>query len=66
MATHPKPSAKNEKGDDFDRFKGFMTRLMAVPHSEIKAKLDAEKKAKKRKSKASSRRASAGKSRDDA
>jgi hypothetical protein len=26
-----------------------MGRLMAVPHSEIKAKLDAEKRAKKRK-----------------
>jgi hypothetical protein len=35
---------------EFDRFSGFMKRLVAVPHSEIKAKLDAEKKAKARKS----------------
>jgi hypothetical protein len=35
---------------EFDRFAGFMKRLVAVPHSEIKAKLDAEKKAKARKS----------------
>jgi hypothetical protein len=48
MANRPKPSAKNEPGE-FDRFKSFMTRLVAVPHSEIKAKLDAEKKAKERK-----------------
>jgi hypothetical protein len=43
----PKPSAKNTEGD-FDRFTGFMKQLVTVPHSEIKAKLDAEKKAKKR------------------
>jgi len=30
-----------------DKFTGFMRRLMAVPHSEIKAKLDAEKEAKR-------------------
>jgi hypothetical protein len=50
----PSPSAKNEPGD-FDRFTDFMRRLVAVPHSEIKAKLDAEKllKEQKRTSKAS-------------
>jgi len=31
------------------KFDNFMRRLVAVPHSEIKAKLDAEKKARKRK-----------------
>jgi hypothetical protein len=46
--TRPTASARNETGE-FGRFKNFMTRLMAVPHSEIKAKLDAEKSAKKRK-----------------
>jgi hypothetical protein len=45
---HPKPSSQNAAGD-FDRFTNFMKRLVAVPHSEIKAKLDAEKRAKKRK-----------------
>jgi hypothetical protein len=42
----PTLSAKNETGD-FDKFTSFMRRLVAVPHSEIKAKLDAEKKAKR-------------------
>jgi hypothetical protein len=48
MPNHPKSPAKNPTGD-FDKFTNFMRRLVAVPHSEIKAKLDAEKKAKKRK-----------------
>jgi len=54
---HPNPSAKNEKGD-FGKFKEFATQLMAVPHSKIKAALDAEKQAKARKSKTSASRAS--------
>jgi hypothetical protein len=51
----PIPSAKNEYGD-FDKFTNFMQRLVAVPHSEIKAKLDAEKTAKKRTPRASASR----------
>jgi hypothetical protein len=43
-ANHP-TSAKNVTGD-FGQFTEFMKRLVAVPHSEIKAQLDAEKKAK--------------------
>jgi hypothetical protein len=46
-------SAKNVQGD-FGKFTNFMKRLVAVPHSEIKAKLDAEKAAKKRRSKRTS------------
>ncbi len=46
MSTHPKSPAKSSEGD-FDRFTGFMRRLVAVPHSEIKAKLDAEKAEKR-------------------
>ena len=59
MPTKPAQSAKSDSGD-FDRFKNFMQRLVAVPHSEIKAKLDAEKRAKMRRrtSKASASRAS--------
>jgi hypothetical protein len=53
MPTRPKAPAKNPTGD-FGKFTDFMRRLVAVPHSEIKAKLDAEKLAKKRK-RASSR-----------
>jgi hypothetical protein len=51
------PSAKIDT-DDFDRFTDFARRLMAVPHSHIKAKLDAEREAK-RTSKASVYRVSA-------
>ena len=57
MSNHPKPSAKNVTGD-FGKFTDFMKRLVAVPHSEIKAKLDAEKQAKQRQKKSASSRAS--------
>jgi hypothetical protein len=53
VADLPTPSAKNDTGD-FDRFKDFARRIVRVPHSKIKAQLDAEKEAK-RTSKASSR-----------
>ncbi len=54
MPKHSKSPAKNPTGD-FDKFTKFMRQLVAVPHSEIKAKLDAEKRAKARKQKAASR-----------
>jgi hypothetical protein len=57
VADLPTPSAKNDT-DEFDRFTSFLGRLVAVPHSEIKAQLDAEKEAK-RTSKTSASRASA-------
>lgn len=47
-ADHPRTSAKNVTGD-FGQFTDFVKRLVAVPHSEIKAALDAEKQAKKQK-----------------
>ena len=47
-AAHPTRSAKNVTGD-FSEFTSFMRRLIAVPHSEIKAALDAEKQTKKQK-----------------
>jgi hypothetical protein len=34
---------------EFEKFDNFMRRLAAVPHSELKAKLDAYNKAKERK-----------------
>jgi hypothetical protein len=40
-----------KKNTEFDKFDSTMRGLLRVPHSEIKAKLDAEKKAKKRKAK---------------
>jgi hypothetical protein len=42
----PVSSAKNETGD-FEAFKAFTRRILSVPHSEIKTKLDAEKAAKR-------------------
>ena len=56
MPNMPEPSAKIETGSP-DRFMDFMRRLVQVPHSEIKAKLDAEREAK-RTSKLSASRAS--------
>jgi len=49
----PKPSARNVTGD-FDKFSNFARQILSVPHSEIKAQMDAEKAAK-RASKTSSR-----------
>jgi len=46
VPTKPRPSAKNVSGD-FDKFKDFMRRLVAVPHSEIKAAMEAEKTRRK-------------------
>ncbi len=57
MPSLPTDSAKNVTGD-FDHFTEFTRRLVAVPHAEIKAKLDAEREAK-RTSKASAFRVSA-------
>ena len=37
------------KKSEYDTFEHTMRELMKVPHSEVKAKLDAEKKAKERK-----------------
>jgi hypothetical protein len=54
-----------KRNADFDRFNETMKRLIAVPHSELKAKLDAEKAAKKRKSKRPSASRAAGASRRD-
>lgn len=48
--------------NEYDTFDGLVSGLLRVPHSEIKAKLDAEKKAKKRKKiKTSGSRVSNGK-----
>jgi hypothetical protein len=47
-ASRPITSAKNVEGD-FAQFTNFMRRLVSVPHSKIKAELDAEKKAKRSK-----------------
>jgi len=56
VAKLPTIPAKNET-EEFDRFKDFARRVVSVPYSTIKARLDAEKEAK-RTAKASSSRAS--------
>lgn len=43
----PASSAKNESGD-FERFQDFARRVVSVPHAEIKARLEAEKAAKRK------------------
>lgn len=40
---------KKSASDEFKKFDDTMRNLLKVSHSELKAKLDAEKKAKKRK-----------------
>jgi len=53
MKTEPKANGLDSPGKDvqgdFAQFTDFMRRLVAVPHSKIKAELDAEKKAKRSK-----------------
>ena len=61
MVNRPKAPAKNPTGD-FGHFTNFMQRLVAVPHSEIKAKLDREKRAKKQRETRASSRVSRAKS----
>lgn len=41
-------NTKPEQATEFDNFDRTMRRLVSVPHSEIKAKLDAEKLAKQK------------------
>jgi len=43
------------KNSEFENFDRTMRDLMKVPHSEIKAKLDAEKRAKKKRPKKESK-----------
>lgn len=40
------PNPARNDGNQFERFQNFMRHLVAVPHSKIKAELDAEKQAK--------------------
>jgi hypothetical protein len=63
MASHPKPSAKNETGG-YANFETALRTVLSVPHSALKAKLDSEKQARKRRQKrtSASARASSAKS----
>jgi hypothetical protein len=54
MPSLPEPSAKIDPGTFDPTFIEFTRQILSVPHSEIKAKLDAEREAK-RTSKSASR-----------
>jgi hypothetical protein len=49
-----KPQSAKDVTGDFEDFKDFARKILSVPHSEIKAQLDAEREAK-RASKSASR-----------
>jgi hypothetical protein len=55
MANRPTSPAKNVEGD-FSQFTDFMRKLVTVPHSKIKARLDAEKAEKRTQPKRSASR----------
>jgi hypothetical protein len=55
-----KTAMKTKTTEEYDKFAELMRQIIKVPHSEIQAKLDAEKKAKERKPKAKQRNAKAG------
>ena len=42
-----KPQSADDVTGDFEKFKDFARQILSVPHSEIKAQLDAEKAAKR-------------------
>ncbi len=42
-----KTQAAKDVTGDFDQFKDFARQILSIPHSEIKAQLDAEKAAKR-------------------
>jgi hypothetical protein len=65
MARDPKERFDGVKQkNEFDQFDATMRKLISVPHSEIKAALDAEKAEKEKKRKAKKPSASARASRD--
>ena len=57
MATHPKPSAKNESSE-YATFETALKKVLSVPHSALKAELDREKRVRKQRRKRASDRAS--------
>jgi hypothetical protein len=57
MATRPNQSAKNET-DEYATFETALKKILSVPHSALKAHLDAEKRARKLRGKRASGHAS--------
>ena len=54
---HPKPSAKNEKGE-YARFEDSLKKVLAVSHAELAARIVAEKQGRQQRTKPTSARAS--------
>jgi hypothetical protein len=52
VVSHPKPSAKNESGE-YAAFETALKKVLSVPHSKMKSKLDAEKRKRVKTSSAS-------------
>jgi len=44
MATHPKSPAKNPTGE-FERFNNLVNRVLSVPHSTIKQRIEEHRRA---------------------
>jgi hypothetical protein len=46
MASHPKPSAKNAKGNvEYERFTNLVDRVLSVPHSVVKERIEEHRRA---------------------
>ena len=60
MANHPEAPAKNPTGE-YAIFETALKKVLSVPHSALKAHLDAEKRARKRRGKRASGHASRAK-----
>jgi hypothetical protein len=57
MASHPKPSAKNETGE-YSVFENALKKVLAVPHSAIQARLNPANKRRRSKGASASRASS--------
>jgi hypothetical protein len=60
MANHPKSPAKNPTGE-YATFETALKKVLSVPHSALKAQLDAERRARRQRAKRASDRASRAK-----
>jgi hypothetical protein len=49
MASHSKPSAKNEPGE-YATFENALKKVLSISHSEIKSKIDAGKRKRAKRS----------------
>jgi hypothetical protein len=46
MTTHPKPSAKNAKGNvEYERFNNLVDQVISVPHSVIQKRVEEHRRA---------------------